>query len=157
MKANFWSWYVSTYDSNLFLWDLGKKAIRWGLFCCEKLSCSNKFRENKSGYVISELNAGSCEQNTKLETNFCSWYVRNLFLRCGFWGGKHYIAEGFVVKNFHVSIFSISTMSEVKGQKMSRVKGQQISEGIIFVLVSFPPKNERNYFFHFCFNCNSLI
>ena len=104
------------------MWDLGN--IRWG-FCCEKLSCSNKLREKKSGYVISELIAGSCKQDTKLEANFYFWYVHNLFLRCGILGEKQYaVAEGFVVKNFHVSIFSISTMSEGKGQKMSQVKGQ---------------------------------
>ena len=82
-------------------------------------------KKKKLGYIISELIAGSCKQDTKLEANFYFWYVYNLFLRCGILGEKQYaVAEGFVVKNFHVSIFSISTMSEGKRQKTSQVKGQ---------------------------------
>ena len=61
-------------------------------------------------------------------------------------GGKT-LAEGFVVKNFHVSIFSISTMSEGKGQKMSQVKAVKVSkfQKPIF-LFPFPFRNKRNYF-----------
>ena len=84
----------------------------------QQISC-----KEKSGYVILELVSGSCEQDTKLGANFCFWYVCNLFLRCGIWGEKT-VAEGFGVKNFHVSIFSISTMSEGERQKMSQFKGQ---------------------------------